>query len=131
MQVDGYDGRYPTDNRVAAGKNTTVQCAVPDCNDPFGIRRSVIRALKRLAHVPGDRPGHEQHVGMPRRRHEMQSETFQVIKGVVERVDFEFAPVARTGINLPNREAAAQTPARGTFNTGAQLRQHLLIPDWR
>ena len=68
---------------------------------------------------------------MPRRRYEMQSETFQVIKGVVERVDLEFAPVARTGINLPNREAAAQTPARSAPNAGAQLSQHLFIRDRR
>jgi hypothetical protein len=56
---------------------------------------------------------------MPRRCHEPQSEPFEIIEGVVEGVDLEFAAVARTGINLPNREAAAQTAARSTLDAGA------------
>src|SRR5262245_639432 len=131
MQVDGYNGGDPAFDRIAAEKNAAVYRAVPDCDDPFGIRRSIICALERLAHVPGDRPCHEQHIGVAWRRHEMQPETFEIIEGVIERVDLEFAPVARAGINLSNRETAAQTSARSTLNAGAQFGQHLFIVGWR
>src|SRR5262249_47168625 len=94
MQIDGYDARGPPADRVAAGKNTAVHRTVSDRDHPFGVRRSIIRALKRLAHVPGDRPRHEQHVGMARRSHEVQPEAFEIIEGVVERVDLEFAAIA-------------------------------------
>jgi hypothetical protein len=32
---------------------------------------------------------------------------------MVERVNFQFAAVARAGVHLPDGETAAQTPARG------------------
>src|SRR5437867_1640025 len=66
-----------------------------------------------------------------RRRHKAEPEAFQIIEGIVERVDFEFAAVARAGIDLPNRETATQTPPRCSLDAGAQLGQHLLVLDRR
>jgi hypothetical protein len=34
-------------------------------------------------------------------------------RSMVERVNFQFAAVARAGVHLPDGETAAQTPARG------------------
>src|SRR5215813_25566 len=94
MQIDGYDAGDPADHRVAAGKDTAVDRTVSDRNHPFGVRRSIIGARERLAHVPGDRPRHEWHVGVARRGHEVQPKAFEIIEGVVERVDLEFAAIA-------------------------------------
>jgi len=52
MQVDGYNGGDPALDCIAAGKKAAVYRAVPNCDDPFGIRRSIICALERLAHLP-------------------------------------------------------------------------------
>ena len=79
----------------------------------------MIRAFECLAHVPGDGACHEQHVRVAWRRHETQAETLEIIKGIVQRMDLEFASVARAGINFPNREAAAQTPTPSTLKAGA------------
>src|SRR5262245_18372524 len=94
MQINGYDSRDPADDRVAAGKNTAVHRTVSDRNHPFGVRRSIIRALECLAHVPGDRPRHEQYVREARRGHEVQPEAFEIIEGIVKRVDLELAAIA-------------------------------------
>src|SRR5690242_4470297 len=64
---------------------------------------------------------------MARRRHKADPEAFEIIEGIVERVDFEFAAVARAGINLPNRETATQTPKRSSLDAGTQLGQHFLV----
>src|SRR5215471_5125423 len=100
MQVDGYNGGDPALDRIAAGKNPAVYRAVPDCDDPFGIRRGIICALECFAHASGDWPCHEQHIGVARRGHEVQSESFEIVEGVIERVDLEFTAIARAGINL-------------------------------
>ena len=38
----------------------------------------------------------------------MNAETFDIVDGIVERHDFHFAPVARTGVHLADGERAPQ-----------------------
>jgi hypothetical protein len=45
---------------------------------------------------------------MPRRGDEAQAEALEIVEGVVEPVDFEFAAIARPGIDLADRQASAQ-----------------------
>ena len=94
MEIDGHNGRNSPHHRVAAGKKTAVERAVADGDDPLGVRCRVVGTRERLAHVPGDRPGHEQYVGMSRRRHKTQPEALEIIERVVESVDLEFAAIA-------------------------------------
>src|SRR5262245_8867095 len=131
MQIYGHDGGDPADNRVAAGKQSAVERTIADRHDPFWIRRRVVRALERLAHVPGHRPGHQQHVGVPRRCDEAQAEAFEVVEGVVERVDLELAAVAGASIDLTNRQAAAEPTPGSAIDARAQLGQRLLAGDRR
>src|SRR5450631_1476251 len=44
------------------------------------------------------------------------TEAFNVVVGVVQRVDFKFASITRSGIDLAYRETAAKTPPRRTTN---------------
>lgn len=49
---------------------------------------------------------------MTRRGDEADAEPLQVIKGIVDRMDFKFAAVARAGIDLADGEAAAEPAQR-------------------
>src|SRR5262249_28487897 len=80
-----------------------------------------VGALERFTHVPGDRAGDQQHVGVARRGHETQPESLEIVERVVERMDLELATVARPGIDLANREAATQALPRGTSHAGREL----------
>jgi hypothetical protein len=85
--------------------------AVADGHHPFRIGRGGIGALQRLAHVLRHRAGDQQHVGVARRGDEAQAEALEVVEGVVEGVDLELAAVAGAGIDLADRQAAAEAPA--------------------
>ena len=98
----------PPTHGVAAGEHAAVDGAVADRDHPFRIGRRVVGALQRLAHVLGHRPGDQQHVGMARRGDEAQAEALEVVEGVVERVDLQLAAVAGAGVDLADRERAAE-----------------------
>jgi hypothetical protein len=63
----------------------------------------------------GDRPGHQQHVGVARRSRKLDAETLDVIDRIVERVDFQLASVAGAGVDL----------ADGNERPNTRLRFHL------
>ena len=77
VQIDRDDLRHAADDRVAAGENAAVGGAIADRHHPFRVRRRGVGALQRLAHVLGDRAGHQQHVGMARRGDEAQAEALE------------------------------------------------------
>ena len=112
----------PPTHGVAAGEDAAVGGAIADRHHPFRVRRRGVGALQRLAHVLGDRAGHQQHVGMARRGDEAQAEALEIVEGVVERVDLELAAVAGAGIDLADREAAAEPPPRGAIDDLPQAR---------
>ena len=60
---------------------------------------------------------------MARRCDEAQAEPFQIVEGVAERMDLEFAAVARTGIDLADREAAAEPPSHLPVEPDTELRE--------
>ena len=101
------------DDGIAAGEDAAIDGAVADRDHPFRIGRRAIGPLQRLAHVLGHRAGHQQHVGVTRRGDEAQAEALEIVEGVVERVDFKLAAVAGAGVDLADREAAAEPAARG------------------
>ena len=62
-----------------------------------------------------------QHIGMARRGDETDAEALDVVIGVVERVDFEFASVAGSGVDLADRQASAEPPPRGAMKRGCEF----------
>ena len=50
---------------------------------------------------------------MARRGDEAQPEAFEIVEGIVERVDFQFAAVAGAGVDLADRQRAAEPLAGG------------------
>src|SRR5258706_6404270 len=58
--------------------------------------------------MPRYRPRYEQHIGVARACDKFDAEPFEVVIGIVERVDFELATVARTGVDVTYRQRAAE-----------------------
>ena len=88
VQIDGNEAFDPSDHGVAVGKDAAIDGAIAHCNHPFGIGRRVIGPQQPLAHVLGHRSRHQQHVGVPGRSHKAQPKSFQVVKRIVQRMDF-------------------------------------------
>ena len=57
---------------------------------------------------------------MARRGDEAQAEALEIVERIVERVDFQFAAVARAGIDFADRQAAAEPALRRTVEIGGQ-----------
>ena len=49
---------------------------------------------------------------MPRRCHEPQAKSLEVIKGISQGLDFEFAAIAGSGVHFANGEAAPEAAPR-------------------
>ena len=58
---------------------------------------------------------------MTRRCDDPQPETFEIIEGIVERMNFKLATVAGAGIDLADRQAAAEQASRGAVHLLGQF----------
>src|SRR5260370_16762657 len=110
VQVDRQNGRYAAHAGIATRENAPVSRAIADGDDPLRRRRRRVGALERLAHVRGNRSGHEQHIGMPRRGDEAHAEALQIVHDIVESMNLAFATVARTRVNFANEERPTHAP---------------------
>ena len=75
---------------------------------PASAPASPRRCAQRLLHVARHRPGDQQHVGVARARDEADAQALEVVVRIVERVDLELAAVARAGVDLADRQRAAE-----------------------
>jgi signal transduction histidine kinase len=89
MQINRYDATDTADDRITAREQAAIHGTVSDRDNPFRVRRSVVSALQSFAHVFGDWPRHHENIGMPRGSDEAEPETFEIVEGVAERVDFQ------------------------------------------
>ena len=60
---------------------------------------------------------------MARRGDEAKAEPLDVVEGVAERVDLEFAGVARARVDVPDREAAPERRAAAAFTVRGEGRE--------
>ena len=60
---------------------------------------------------------------MPRGSNEAQPEPLQIVKSIVQRVDFELATVARSGIDMANCQSTPQPFPRDLVEARGQLGQ--------
>jgi hypothetical protein len=64
---------------------------------------------------------------MPRRSDETQPKALQVVKRVIERMDFQLAPVTRACIDFANGKAAAEPASRCAVQIARKPAQRRLI----
>ncbi len=67
-----------------------------------------ISSFQRNLHIDRNRAGDEQHVGKSGRSGEMDAEPLAIVNSVIHGMDFQLAAVARTGIHLPDGQAAVK-----------------------
>ena len=127
MKIDGDDVGDGANACVALAINAAVEGAVADGDHPFWIGRRRIGSLKRFAHVFRHRTGDEQDVGVARRRDKTQAESFEIVIGVVERVDLQLAAIAGARVDFADRQAAAQFLARRAPERVAKFRDRRRI----
>src|SRR5260370_31106545 len=131
VEIDRNNFGNPANHRVAAGKTPSIPRALPDRHDPFGIGGRMIGALERLTHVLGHGTRHHQHIGMARRGNEPETKAFDVVVGVVKRVNFEFASVAEAGVDLAYRETSAEPPPRRAADGCCEFAHRGSVRRWR
>ena len=68
-----------------------------------------------------DRARHQQTVGVAWRRDETHAEALDIVDGIVERMDLQFAAIAGAGIDFANGKRAAEQPARPRLQRLADL----------
>src|SRR6266853_470479 len=100
VYVDGHDVIDPSERGIVFAKDAAADSASTHRDDYLGIGHRSIGFQQGELHVPSDRPGDEEHVGVTRRGNKLNAEAFQVVNRTVQSDDFEFASVARTGIDL-------------------------------
>src|SRR6186997_2158558 len=102
MQINGYNIFDSSLDRIAFGKDSPIDCASADSNDPLRIWGGVVGTFQRLTHVFGDWSGDQKDVGMAGRCHKSQPKALEVVKRIAQRVDFQLTSIAGAGIDLPN-----------------------------
>jgi len=116
MEINGHDVSYAAGHSVAACKNSTVHGAGTDSDHPFRIGGRVIGAQQRLAHILGYGAGYHQHIGMAWRSNKAQAKALEIVKRIIERMDFQLATIAGTGIDLANGQRTTKPGASGAVD---------------
>ena len=83
-----------TEAGITFAEHAAARSAIADGDHELGFRRSFVGAAQCLRHVPRHGAGHEQCVGMARTGDEADAHAFEVVVGVVQRLDFQLAAVA-------------------------------------
>ena len=94
MEIDGDNLRDPSDHRVAAGETSAIPCAISQGNDPFRVRRGMISSFQGIAHIFGHRSRDHEDVGVARRGDEPDTEAFDIVIGIAQRMDLQLATIA-------------------------------------
>ena len=120
---------------VVRAKDAAADAAGAHGDDQPRIRCGIVRLPQRQFHVPGDRAGHQEHIRVPRGGHEVNAETLDVVNGIVQGDDLQFAAVAGARVHFADGKRTAQhlwmvwlsfSPAAST--PGRLRRQRLWLP---
>ena len=94
------DANHVTDRaatRVAFAEDAAVTAAIAHRHYQLGVGRAVVGDAQRVLHVLRHRAGDQQHVGVARADDELDAAAFEVVVGIVQRMDFQLAGVAGAG----------------------------------
>src|SRR5260370_3105405 len=98
-----------SNRRVVLAEDAATDSASAHRDDYFGFRHRPIRFQKREFHVAGDRPSHQEHVGMTRRGDELNSEAFDVMDRIIHGDNLQLASIAGSCVHFPDGEVPSQT----------------------
>ena len=92
--IDGDDRTDSVGTDVGVGEQSATDGAHTHCHHDLGVRGGIISLEERVFHVAGHWSGDQKHVGEARRGNDLQTEPFNVVYGVGERVDFDLTGIA-------------------------------------
>ena len=121
MHVNWENRREAPRHGVASSEHAAVDGAVAHSDNPFWRGRRIVCPKERFAHVFRNRPRDEQDVRVPRGRDNSDPDAFEIVEGVVQRVNFELAAIAGPGIDLTNSETATQSALGGGIELGRKV----------
>jgi len=121
VKINRKDCGYTTYAGIAVGENAAVERAGACGNHPFRGGHRLIGPLQRFAHIPGYRSGSQEDVSMARRGDELQPEPFEIVEGVAERMQLKLARIAGPGVDMPDRQAPAQSRSRRLLDPAGKL----------
>ena len=93
---------------VALSEDTAGAAAVAERDHELGVGCGVIRSTQGHLHVFRHGARDQQQVGVPGAGDEADAEPFEVVEGIVERVDLELAAVAGAGVDVTDAERTAE-----------------------
>src|SRR6266849_3329053 len=108
VNVDGYDVVDSSEGGIILAKDAAAYATGANGHHDSRFRHSLVGLQQGKLHVPGDGTGDQEHVGVTRRCHELNSEAFDVMDRIVERDDFHFASVASPCVHFPDGERASR-----------------------
>ena len=108
IDVNGEDLVHTAETGVILSKDAAATTARTHGDDEARRGHRVVGLAQRDFHIPRNRAGHQQHIGVSGRRDEMNPKSFDVVHGTVEANDFYLATVARTRIHFPDVQRTAQ-----------------------
>src|SRR5271169_1470211 len=79
---------------VILAEDTTADAASANRDDYLRLWHRLVGLQEGQFHISGNRTGYQKHIGMTRRRHELNSKPFDVMDRIVERDDLHFASIA-------------------------------------
>lgn len=121
------DVGHATAARITFSENTfVVAAAVTDGNDQLRFRRGVVGALQSSDHILRHRTRHQQQVSMARAGSKADAERFEVVVGIAQCVNFEFAAVAGTSIDMADDQRATKRVEHGFLQALADDAQILV-----
>ena len=92
---------------VVRPQHVAAQSAVAERGDEPRLRHRLVRDEERPAHPCRDGTGHEQEIGVTRRRHDPDPEALEIRVRAGGEDELVLAAVARTCIDMPDGEATA------------------------
>lgn len=130
VEIDGQDTRNSSFDCVAIGKDSAVDGAVADSDDPFGVWSRGVSPDERFSHIFGNRPRNEQNVRVPGGCDKANAEAFEIIERVVQCMNFQLTAVARAGVHFSDSKTPTETPARHSLERRGEFGERVIVRGW-
>jgi hypothetical protein len=108
IQINGDDRVQSVRNFRAFGKDASGDRAAAHGNDNLGVGHGLIGLAQCLFHIPSDRAGDHNPVGMPRRGDKLDTEPAEIKYRGAQHIDIGFAGSAAAGGDLPQFQRTAE-----------------------
>ena len=112
LHVDRHHLPDRTDDTVGVSEHPSVQGAIAARDHHPRLRCRRDRVAQRVGHVAGDNTGHQQRIGVPRRRDQPSAEPLRVIHRPERRRNLHLAAIAGTRVDVADLQRTRHSRRR-------------------